>query len=332
MLRYKGNQCPVCNKDFMEDDDVVVCPICGSPHHRECYKEMGHCGNEEYHLTNRQWEGVAEVASSVEKEPIRCGNCGTPNPHENLFCNACGTKIGNDFGENQQSQASYYTPQDGNKTIKGMNNEFMQFVNSQVKMDQKLDAGVTMQEACDYIGPNSLIFAMKFKAFAMNRTFSFNWSAFFFGFYYCFYRKMYKLGAVALALFLISMAPIAYYAVVAVQEIMTSGTPLTLPPTFVMEGVGYEGMLFASMFSRFISMASMLFLGMFFNKLYYKEVTSKVAGIKKTSRFSQGTPDFALEVARRGGINKYAILIITAGMIALHVAFVMIASMLIVTT
>ena len=24
-------------------DDIVVCPECGAPHHRECYEKEGHC-------------------------------------------------------------------------------------------------------------------------------------------------------------------------------------------------------------------------------------------------------------------------------------------------
>ena len=36
-MRYTGETCPVCNKVFQEDDDIVVCPDCGTPHHRKCY-------------------------------------------------------------------------------------------------------------------------------------------------------------------------------------------------------------------------------------------------------------------------------------------------------
>lgn len=41
--------CPVCNSNFTENDDVVVCPDCGTPHHRECYKKTGKCFNENMH-------------------------------------------------------------------------------------------------------------------------------------------------------------------------------------------------------------------------------------------------------------------------------------------
>lgn len=49
MFRYKYSECPVCKETFTEDDDIVVCPECGTPHHRECYRENGKCGNVEFH-------------------------------------------------------------------------------------------------------------------------------------------------------------------------------------------------------------------------------------------------------------------------------------------
>ena len=44
-MKYKGEKCAACDKVFTDDDDVVVCPDCGSPHHRECYKAENKCAN-----------------------------------------------------------------------------------------------------------------------------------------------------------------------------------------------------------------------------------------------------------------------------------------------
>ena len=38
-FRFTNEKCPVCNNTFKEDDDIAVCPECGTPHHRECYKQ-----------------------------------------------------------------------------------------------------------------------------------------------------------------------------------------------------------------------------------------------------------------------------------------------------
>ena len=55
MFKYEGAKCPVCHAYLMEDDDIVVCPDCGAPHHRECWKSLGHCGCEELHAQGKAW-------------------------------------------------------------------------------------------------------------------------------------------------------------------------------------------------------------------------------------------------------------------------------------
>ncbi len=35
--------CPVCDKDFKDGDDIVICPSCGAPYHRACYQQVGQC-------------------------------------------------------------------------------------------------------------------------------------------------------------------------------------------------------------------------------------------------------------------------------------------------
>ena len=32
MTRYTGNHCPVCEQAFTDEDDIVVCPDCGTPY------------------------------------------------------------------------------------------------------------------------------------------------------------------------------------------------------------------------------------------------------------------------------------------------------------
>lgn len=49
MISYTDLSCPVCHQPFKADDDVVVCPVCGAPHHRECYRKEGHCAYADTH-------------------------------------------------------------------------------------------------------------------------------------------------------------------------------------------------------------------------------------------------------------------------------------------
>ncbi len=57
MSRFEGYICPVCMKKFTENDDIAVCPECGTPHHRECYLKNGRCALEEMH-GDYEWNGV----------------------------------------------------------------------------------------------------------------------------------------------------------------------------------------------------------------------------------------------------------------------------------
>ncbi|MCL1866958.1 MAG: hypothetical protein FWF82_06075 [Oscillospiraceae bacterium] len=49
MSRFTDWNCPVCYDKFAETDDVVVCPECGTPHHRDCFSEVGTCANNAFH-------------------------------------------------------------------------------------------------------------------------------------------------------------------------------------------------------------------------------------------------------------------------------------------
>ena len=42
-MDFEGIKCPVCNIEFKDGDDIVVCPECGTPHHRECYEKENRC-------------------------------------------------------------------------------------------------------------------------------------------------------------------------------------------------------------------------------------------------------------------------------------------------
>lgn len=48
-MKFENQVCPVCNNVFKEDEDIVVCPDCGTPHHRDCYKALGECKNKSLH-------------------------------------------------------------------------------------------------------------------------------------------------------------------------------------------------------------------------------------------------------------------------------------------
>ena len=98
MIDYTGIRCPVCQKEFVPEDDVVVCPECGSPHHRACYRETGHCIHQEKHGSGYAWKAPApnpgaaggrERAGDDPREKM-CPVCRHMNRKNALFCERCG--------------------------------------------------------------------------------------------------------------------------------------------------------------------------------------------------------------------------------------------------
>ncbi len=60
MVDYLGQACIVCNQKFIETDDIVVCPECGTPYHRECYQKEGKCINDALHASSQSWQIVKQ--------------------------------------------------------------------------------------------------------------------------------------------------------------------------------------------------------------------------------------------------------------------------------
>ena len=57
-MEFTEYTCPVCNKRFVNGDDVVVCPDCGAPHHRECWEKTERCFYAERHAAGFSFENA----------------------------------------------------------------------------------------------------------------------------------------------------------------------------------------------------------------------------------------------------------------------------------
>lgn len=96
-MNYIGNICRGCNKVFTQDDDIVVCPECGTPQHRECYEKENRCVNYENHAEGLVWQ--SEIKHEPEKkeekkaEMLTCPNCGHQNPPGATVCENCSMKF-----------------------------------------------------------------------------------------------------------------------------------------------------------------------------------------------------------------------------------------------
>ncbi|MBR6741280.1 MAG: hypothetical protein IKL93_00900, partial [Clostridia bacterium] len=70
-LQNKDQHCALCHAILFPEDDVVYCPECGAPHHRECYNGINHCALEEFHGTENQYDKLKRAAEEMEAEKQR---------------------------------------------------------------------------------------------------------------------------------------------------------------------------------------------------------------------------------------------------------------------
>lgn len=174
-------KCAVCKAYLFEDDDVVYCPECGAPHHRECYLALGHCGLAQFHGTENQYK-KPESTETEKEEPIAenmvsCSMCGERYPAQQKICPNCNTP----------------STMQTNGRIIGFD------MMGGVPEDTDLGNGVTAKEAKKFVATNTHRYIPRFLNFKRGKKTSWNWLAFFTPAGWLVSRKMYLLGAIMAA-------------------------------------------------------------------------------------------------------------------------------------
>jgi hypothetical protein len=165
-MDYNNYFCPVCGEKFNEDDDVVVCPECGTPHHRKCWAENGRCVNENLHNTEENIQATYTVA-----EPYEAAAEAQQMPEEN--------PVNVDFSGSQQNVQQININSD---TL--INGKPAYLYEIAVKKNQK------------YYIPRFIVADRGVKAP------SWNFVAFLVPMAWTLYRKMYKISAIILAIYI----------------------------------------------------------------------------------------------------------------------------------
>ena len=171
-LQIEGRKCVVCQAYLFSDDDVVFCPECGAPHHRDCYKSVGHCGLSHLHGTPDEYKFVPMPEPTEEPEKIKnaCRNCGKEIPEGSRFCPYC--------------RAQQVPP--------------VVFEIKTPEMPEQV-GDIPTADIQNAVGPNVFRYVNKFKDFTNGRRVSWNWAAFLVPHGWFAFRKMYGYAAIAAA-------------------------------------------------------------------------------------------------------------------------------------
>ena len=257
-------KCAVCGAYLFEEDDVVHCPECGAPHHRECYLSLGHCGLEHLHGTDNQYK-KAEPQKETE-----------PEVEEQVFCGMCGAK----YQATQKSCPNCNAP-----NMAKMNSHVISFdLMGGVSDDTDLGEGVTAKEAKQFVVGNTHRYLPKFLKFKHGKKASWNWLAFLTPCGWLLSRKMYLLGAiigaVQVALTMLSLPLNAALSQLDLSQVNGYFEIVNLIRDNI-SVIGWQSIIAAALGSLLGTLVMVLF-GVFGDYIYRNKVISDIAEIKKS--------------------------------------------------
>ncbi|MBO1680080.1 RING finger protein [Bittarella massiliensis (ex Durand et al. 2017)] len=292
MASYKGEFCPVCHKAFADGDQIVVCPECGTPHHRDCYFQLGHCANAERHGEDFAWqpekqapaaapgiEGGAAPGQEGDGFSRPCPHCHAANPPGALFCVSCGKPL-----ESQQQQYAA-GPGFGPMAANQQNIKY-----GGVNPEDTID-GIRVEDMAEFIGPSSGYYLYQFKNMDLRgRKLSFSWSGFFITPLYMLFRKVWPVALLSILLNITLNIPGIIFFLTPESQI---NTLLTGP--FAM----------AYTVTSLLMMAVQIFFGLFANAIYRRSVVKK---IKQIQAMGLDRTETLRLYHKKGGVCRWAVL------------------------
>lgn len=296
MPKYYGCPCEGCGKPLTLRDDIVVCPDCGAPYHRDCYEKLGRCIHSAAHAAGYEWKFPYQ-----ESELCTCPACGERTLRSEEHCRCCGAVLPPEGAEEPADRSE--EPGEGSFDYSSFYRQFQETgTPSADPMKQAYEAAFGKEEAMDgipcadwasYIGPASPAYMNTYCRMQLAHSkVSMSFSALLFGPFYFFYRKAWKPAFAFLAAELLLFVPTL------LQMMQITGSSLSLglsDSTYVVLG-------------RVVSLASfalMLVRGMFAKWFYRKSAAEHIRRIR--AEF----PDDAqrsVVLSAQGGVSWGAVL------------------------
>ncbi len=328
-MNYEGLTCTHCGKPMHNGEDIVVCPVCATPQHRECWMQAGHCANDSLHASGYVWqrEKINNAPENNYSDSKTCHICGSENPSDSLHCGNCGALFGEGKTVNPvcihcgtQNDSDARHCKNCGAPLMGQGgfftaNPYMR--KSEFKEDD-LIAGHKAGDLAFFVQASAHRYLRKFRRFADGKKLSINFAAFFFAPYWFFYRKLYKAGAFFVVLFAtVSMmlsgltADISNYS----NEFLDKYGTFDYTTATEEEIAAYEAELekgsedFFNKIKKPVAISMAVNFGMSLvaalvaDRLYYKKVLADMKAISDTVREENMRK---LMITRRGGLSPLA--------------------------
>ncbi len=329
MFDYTGYKCKSCGNEFSENDDIVVCPDCGTPYHRECYLKEGKCINFELHDKHISWKADNEQKGCTVQ---KCKNCGGVLSENQLFCDKCGTateyylktnpnKADNVGARNGYNPVNDYSANANNNPTEALYPYMINYSDPLCGFnpEEEYENGLTTKDIADFVGQRTYYYLPKFRIFKLTKLkLSMNIAAMFFPELYFANRKM----PFAAFLIMIFNAIIGFPANIAsVQEMLKldKTRPLMLQAyPFLAEysekilalDLNSDTFVLLMNIATILSWISIIIFAGLSNYWYYRHVLSKGAAIKALAEQSDTSASELLRI--HGGTS--------AGMMILFIA------------
>ena len=294
MSEQLKDKCPVCQGYLFSDDDIVYCPICGAPHHRDCWDAVGHCGLEETHGTENQYKKEETEKRTENKSLNICPNCIKLLPDDAKFCPYCGYDKENPKDENQMP---FQVINLGNQKV------FKIDPLGGLKKDEKIE-GVEVKDIAKFVSFGSHQILPKFKVLSEDKKAKiWNWFAFLSPYSNALFKKMYMQFFIYIMLeltayvfltpiynlFLNINMPVGSRALDIAKELLANPTNYFNPYIVITAIIG--GAIFFGM---------RIFAGFNQERLYKNHVITTIKKIRKDM-----DADDELEFAKKGGVRPF---------------------------
>ena len=273
MTRFENKLCPVCRSRFNDRADIVVCPVCGTPHHRVCYSINNKCALEELHADGWNWNGMlpdqeaeapqeqnqsAVVTAAIEPQP--------DDPHHAEYPS----------GVPYEEEKRMFEEQFGD------DNPFAELFRTM--NDKEIGAdGVSMHELVAYSATSVYHYGKAFNMFrgkvdGKKHKVALNFCSGLFAPVFQFYRKMNVFGVITLLIMLVPSL---------IAALMPQQTP---------ETTAYMILYMLD----FLRVALMILLCLFSDYIYYRHCIKSIVRIRKSYDGDTKSDDYFMALYQHG--------------------------------